>query len=233
MQHEPTFVPKPHAWGKLNVESPDTYYFLCDFIEMSDLKPGPQQFATEVARMHQASKSPTGHFGFYCNTVHGNLPLQTTWNPSWMSYFSQLVKGAMVLNKERNGDWKDLEQQVDKLLSHVVPELLGPLEADGRTVKPTLIHSNLWDGNIGLRLENGETCAYDSCVHYAHNEMEIAMWRTRSCKVLKNKAHVNAYLSRMGISEPIHQFEDRNRLYACCFALHASACNGGSYYREE
>lgn len=64
----PSFVPKPRAWGKLNVSSPDTYYFLSDFVEMSYLKPDPQQFATDVARMHQDSKSPTGNFGFYFNT---------------------------------------------------------------------------------------------------------------------------------------------------------------------
>ncbi|KAL8838170.1 MAG: hypothetical protein Q9176_005253 [Flavoplaca citrina] len=29
----PKFVPKPYTWGKLNVSKPDTYFFLCDFID--------------------------------------------------------------------------------------------------------------------------------------------------------------------------------------------------------
>lgn len=139
----------------------------------------------------------------------------------------------MKLNKERNGDWKDLEQRVDRLLTKVVPQLLGPLESDGRTVKPTLIHGDLWDGNIGVSLENGGTYAFDSSAHYAHNEMEIAIWRTRSCKVLSQKEYIDAYISRMGVSEPVDQFEDRIRPYTCYLALHASACHHGSYFREE
>ncbi|KAJ5657797.1 Fructosamine/Ketosamine-3-kinase [Penicillium longicatenatum] len=229
----PNFIPKPHAWGKFNISNPDTYYFLCDFIEMSNMTPDPVQFATNVVQLHQASKSPTGMFGFHINTCQGNLPQQTAWNPSWVDYYVQLVKGAMALNKERNGDWKDLEELIDRLITKVVPQVLGPLESDGRVVKPTLIHGNLWDGNIGISLETGGIYAYDACAHYAHNEMEVAIWRTRSCKILSKQVYLSSYVSQMGISEPIEQFEDRNRMYTCYMALHASACHNGSYFREE
>ncbi|MCJ1384890.1 hypothetical protein MMC17_008008 [Xylographa soralifera] len=78
----PTFVPKPYTWGKLNVSSPDTYYFLCDFIEMTSQNPDPVQLCTRLVEMHQASGSPTGEFGFHINTCQGNLSQQTAWNPS-------------------------------------------------------------------------------------------------------------------------------------------------------
>ncbi|KAK0517346.1 hypothetical protein JMJ35_000501 [Cladonia borealis] len=123
----------------------------------------------------------------------------------------------MQLNRERNGVWKNLEQVVDRRITHVVPQVLGPLEAEGRVVKPTLIHGDLWDGNIGTDLETGETYVFDTSVYYAHNEMEVAMWRGRLNKV-------------DGISEPAEQFDDRNRIY---HTLHESACHDGSSFQEE
>ncbi|KAJ5714850.1 Fructosamine/Ketosamine-3-kinase [Penicillium malachiteum] len=200
---------------------------------MSHSVPDPVCFASQVVQLHWASKSPMGVFGFHLKTCQGNLPQQTAWNSSWIDYFAQLIKGAMAPNKERNGDWKDLEQLIDRLITHVVPQVLGPLEANGQTVKPTLIHGNLWDENIGISLENGRIYAFDACSHYAHHEMEIAIWRTKSCKILRDKKYLDSYLSLMGISEPVEQFEDRNRIYTCYLALHASACHHGSYFRED
>ncbi|KAL8833637.1 MAG: hypothetical protein Q9170_004158 [Blastenia crenularia] len=229
----PNFVPKPYTWGKLNVSNPDTYYFLCDFIEMTNQNPDPPQLCTKLVEMHQVSVSPTGMFGFHVNTCQGNLAQQTAWNSSWLEYYIQLVRGAMRLNTEINGNWKNLEQCVDRLISHVVPQILGPLESDGRVVKPSLIHGDLWDGNIGTDFETGEIYVFDASVHYAHNEMEIAMWRGKFNKVISSKAYMNNYLSRMGISEPAEQFDDRNRIYSVYHTLHESACHNGSSFREE
>ncbi|KAF2810622.1 uncharacterized protein BDZ99DRAFT_519318 [Mytilinidion resinicola] len=164
----PDFVPKPHDWGKLNVSSPDTYFFLCDFIEMTSQNPDPIQLCTKLVQLHQA-----------------------------------------------------------------IPKILGPLEADGRIVKPCLIHGDLWDGNIGTDFETGEIYIFDASVYYAHNEMEIAMWRGTFNKVVTSKVYLNTYLARMGISEPAEQFDDRNRLYSCYMTLHESTCHNGSSFREQ
>ncbi|MCJ1384891.1 hypothetical protein MMC17_008009 [Xylographa soralifera] len=139
----------------------------------------------------------------------------------------------MQLNREINGTWKNLEQVVDRLITHVVPQVLGPLEAEGRAVKPTLIHGDLWDGNIGTDFKTGEIYVFDASVYYAHNKMEIGMWRGKFNKVVSSKVYLNSYLSRMGISEPTEQFDDRNRIYSCYMLLHESACHNGSSFREE
>ncbi|KAI9369764.1 Fructosamine kinase-domain-containing protein [Aspergillus egyptiacus] len=214
----PNFVPKPYTWGKLSVSSPDTYYFLCDFIDMINSNPDPIKLCTKLVQLHQASESPTGMFGFHINTCQGNLPQQTAWNPSWVDFYIQLVRGAMALNKEINGNYKNLEELVDRLITHVVPQVLGPLETDGRVVKPTLIHGDLWDGNIGTSLEDGEIYAFDA---------------TKFCKTMNSKIYLNTYLSRMGVSEPVEQFEDRHRIYSVYMTLHESAYHNGSSFREE
>ena len=37
----PDFVPTPHGWGKYNLGSPDTYFFLSDFVDMDTSPPEP------------------------------------------------------------------------------------------------------------------------------------------------------------------------------------------------
>jgi hypothetical protein len=32
----PDIVPKPHNWGTFQMEAPETYFFLCHFIDMTD-----------------------------------------------------------------------------------------------------------------------------------------------------------------------------------------------------
>ena len=229
----PGFVPKPYTWGKLNVSDPDMYYLLMDFIEMTNQNPDPIQLCTKLVGMHQASVSPTGMFGFHVVSCPGKLAQQTTWNPSWVDYYVQLLRGAMRLDTEINGKWKNLTQCVDRLISHVVPKVLGPLESNGRTVKPCLIHGNLWDGNIGTAFETGEVYVFAASAHYAHNEMEVAMWRGTVNKMVSSKVYLNNYLSRTGISEPAEQFDDRNRIYSVYHTLHESACEYGSSFREQ
>lgn len=51
------------------------------------------------------------------------------------------------------------------------------LEADGRSIKPCLIHGEIWEGNIETLKETGDMYRFDSGAYYAHNEMEIAGWR--------------------------------------------------------
>ena len=229
----PIFVPKPYTWGKLNVSNPDPNYLLSDFIEMTNQSPDPVQLCTKLVGVHQASISPTTMLGFHVNTCQGNLAQQTTWNSSWVDYYIQLVRGAMRLNTEIIGKWKNLEQCVDRLISHVVPQVPAPLESNGRVVKSCLIHGDLWEGNIGTDSETGEIYIFDASAHYAHNEMDIAMWRGTFNRVVSSKAYINNYLSKMGISEPVEQFGDRDRIYNIYHTLHESACHKGSSFWEE
>jgi protein-ribulosamine 3-kinase len=53
----PSFVPKPQAWGKFKLATPETYFFLCDFVEMSNDMPDPVAFCARVAELHRISVS--------------------------------------------------------------------------------------------------------------------------------------------------------------------------------
>lgn len=139
----PTLVPKPHAWGKLALESPPTYFFLCEFLNISDRLPDPAIVGARLAELHQRSVSPTGKFGFHIPTYDGKLPQDVDWDSSWSSCFSKLLAGIYRLDVEVNGPWKELQDVLDEVLSYVIPRLLGVLESGGRKIKPCLIHGDV------------------------------------------------------------------------------------------
>ncbi|OBT60773.1 hypothetical protein VE03_09746 [Pseudogymnoascus sp. 23342-1-I1] len=231
----PGFFPEPYAWGRFSQNiGQSTYFFLSNFIEMSNDIPDPTELCRNIAELHKRSVSPTGMFGFHTTTCQGNLPQATNfWDPSWESYFRKMLTNAMNLNTEINGPWKDLEEVTEKVKTIVLPKLLRPLESSGRSIKPSLIHGDLWDGNVGTSYKTGKIYAFDAGAYYAHHEMEVSMWRGEVNKVLRDKVYLKEYLSNIGASEPVDQFDDRNRLYNSYMTLHVSACHGGGFFRES
>ena len=83
----------------------------------------------------------------------------------------------MALDFETNGPWEELRKVEERTLSRVIPRLIGALEADGRSIKPCLIHADLWEGNTGTSYDTSEIFLFDAGAYYAHNEMEIGDWR--------------------------------------------------------
>jgi protein-ribulosamine 3-kinase len=227
----PSFVPKPLTWGKFKLSSPETYFFLCDFIDMDDRLPDPMQLCSRLAHLHRTSVSPTGKFGFHIPTCHGRYPQQVEWDSSWASFFAKLLADALRLDIEMNGRWKELERVSDRVLTRVIPRLLGVLQAEGREIKPCLIHGDLWEGNIGTAFDTGEILIFDSGAYYAHNEMEIGMWRCVRHRI-NAKIYTRQYLKEFPVSEPIEEWDDRNRLYCVKMNIIHSAHHKGDVVRD-
>ena len=216
-KYMPNMVPKPHFWGKFRLGNPDTYFFVSQFIDMNDRVPEPTQLCTKLAQLHRNSVSPTGKFGFHITTCQGRIPQASGgWEDSWTECFTKLLKHIMALDFETNGYWKDLDILEQRILSYVIPRLIGNLERDGRSVKPSLIHADLWEGNTGTSYENGDIYIFDSGAFYAHNEMEIGDWRCHYNKI-HNKVYTRTYLRHYGPSEPREEWDDRNRMYCIYF----------------
>jgi protein-ribulosamine 3-kinase len=209
----PTFIPKPHSWGKYRVESPETYFFLSQFIDMEDRAPNADQLCSKLAKLHRSSVSPTGKFGFHITTCQGRIPQAVAWESSWVTFFTKLLQHVADLDFKTNGYWKDLDTLEKRIFSDVIPRLIGNLEKDGRSVKPCLIHADLWEGNTGTTYETKEIYIFDSGAFYAHNEMEIGDWRCHYNK-MHSKVFTRTYLGYYGPSEPKEEWDDRNRMYS-------------------
>ncbi len=178
----PVAIPKPLAGGKFETGSPETYFFLCEFVELSNQIPDPDELCVRVIELHRNSISPTGKFGFHMRTCNGRTPQAIEWDSSWTSFFTKFMVHVMAEDFKTNGSWPELEQVEEGIVSRVISRLIGALETDGRSVKPCLIHGDLWEGNISTSFKTGGI-SFDAGSYYAHNELEIGDLRCPYNKV--------------------------------------------------
>ena len=167
----PDFAPRPIAWGTYT-SIPNTHFFLCDYKKMIDEMPDPHKFASRLAALHQNSASPNGKFGFHVTNYSGNLPQMNEWEASWEVYFAKCLRKALDLEREAKGDDPEFQVLVPVIFEKVIPRLLRPLESEGRSIKPSLVHGDLWYANSGIDVDSGEPLIFDACCFYAHNECE-------------------------------------------------------------
>jgi protein-ribulosamine 3-kinase len=232
----PMFVTEPYCWGAYESD-PDSYFIMTQFREIIGQPPEPVAFTKGLARMHGLSKSPTGKFGFHVTTCRAIIEhLTDLWEESWETLYSKQLMYLMKLDREKNGEWPEFHRVCALLLEHVLPRLLRPLQSDGRSIKPCLVHGDLWEENSATDPTTGEPFLFDPCSFYAHNEYELGNWRALRHR-LSDPAYVNAYKSHFPPSEPgelnppvsdIHSltwpllaedWDDRNLLYSLRFDL--------------
>lgn len=206
----PDFAPKPIAWGTYQ-STPNTHFFLCDYRDMIEEMPDPHKFTARLAALHQNSKSPNGKFGFHVTTYSGNLPQMNEWEDSWETYFAKNMRLALDLEIKAKGYDPEFDVLVPTLFDKVIPRLLRPLESEGRSVKPSLVHGDLWYANSGIDLATDESLVFDACCFYAHNEYEFGQWRPVCNRF--GAEYLAAYHSYVQISAPEEDYDGRLDLY--------------------
>ncbi len=226
----PSIAPQPRGYGKCRDE--EAHFFLCDYLDINHDLPDPVRLGETLAEMHSKSESPTGKFGFHCTTFDGKLPLTTTWDSDWTAFFTRLLLDVYHLDVEVNQPWEPLDAAIKTTVEKVIPRLLNPLTADGRTIKPTLIHGDLWESNIGTDVRTGDIYIYDACAYYAHHEKELGIWRCEHHNLF-SEDYRNEYCINLPPSEPQEEFDDRNRLYSIETLLINSAHFPGSVTRAR
>ncbi|OGM41991.1 hypothetical protein ABOM_009497 [Aspergillus bombycis] len=188
---------------------------------MTHEMPDPHKFAARLAAVHQNSTSPTGKFGFHTTTYSGNLPQINEWEDSWEVFFTKNMKMALDLEIKAKGPDPELDHLIPILFDKVIPRLLRPLESDGRSVKPSLVHGDLWYGNSGIDVPTGESLVFDACSFYAHNEYEFGQWRPVCNRF--GEEYLAAYHSYVQKSASEEDYDGRLDLYKLRFNTQVSA----------
>ncbi|XP_060064709.1 ketosamine-3-kinase-like [Ylistrum balloti] len=121
----------------------------------------------EMAEGFVGKKSQyVSEFGFDLTTCCGFLPQDNTWEKSWVTFYArkldfQLNKIEKEYNdKEARELWSTLQLKLPKFFQ-------------GLTIKPALMHGDLWGGNVGEL----ESCpvVFDPASFYGHSEFELAI----------------------------------------------------------
>lgn len=192
--------------------------------------PDPMRLARRTLQLH-SQVSPNGMFGFSVSTFDGIAPHPDGWEQSWCVFFTRLLRKSVEVDAQANGIWPELSVAAEQLLTFVVPKLLNVLQEGPDPIKPRLIHGDLWGGNIGEDKETRELIFFDAGSFYAHNEMELGMWRRYGIQNL-GQEYLDEYKRIFPPSEPQDEFNDRNRLYSIKFDLNMSAGNPGETARD-
>lgn len=229
----PDFIPEPFGFGRYKVQNPATYFYLSEFVDMDvTTAPEPMVFTSRLAELHKTSQSPTGKFGYHVTTCDGKMTHTVEWEESWAGFYEKLLRNVCELDLETNGPWPELERATEQVATKVIPRLLGILQAENRHIKPSIIHGDLWEGNMGINMETGDTILFDAGSYYAHNEMELGHWRCEFSSVFRSKVYTRHYLRNYPAAEPVDEFDDRNRLYSIKGAINYAAGHPGSPLRK-
>jgi len=198
----PGFIPEPYGWGHYSQDGKECYFLLEEFRLVGEQPPDPLRFIAKLAQLHKRSISPTGKFGFHTTTCHGKVPQMTDqWSDSWSEVYQKHLGYMVKQDQEQNGLWLEFKVLCDITLEHVIPRLLEPLQSDGRSIKPCLVHGDLWDENTTTDMRTGEPFIFDPGSLWAHNEYETGNWRAVRHR-LSNKSYVRGYKSHFPASEP-------------------------------
>ena len=214
-------APKPLAWGTFESDSA-THFFLCEFIDLIEEVPDIVDFCEEVAELHRrsAGQSPGNGFGFEVVTCNGRVPQHVTWSASWEIFYTESLKQLFQQEAEVHGPCEEFDELLPIFYDRVCPRLLRPLETDGNTIEPILIHGDLWDGNVGVDAKTGLPVIFDASALWAHNEYEHHIWRGVRYKI--TRAFRREYFNYFPISPPEDDWDDRNLLYSVSADLHDS-----------
>lgn len=167
------FLPKPYGFGQYKAPDPPTYFYLSEFVDMDvTTAPDPAEFTKRLAQMHRLSHPPTGKFGFSTQTCDGQVAHTVDWQDKWSDFYRNLLVGVCEKDVETNGPWPEMELATKQVADVIIPHLLGPLQENGRTLKPCIIHGDLWEGNMGINMETGDSLLFDVGSYFAHNESE-------------------------------------------------------------
>ncbi|KAM0287281.1 hypothetical protein ACHAQH_000595 [Verticillium albo-atrum] len=207
----PSLVPKPVAWGSYE-EQPDVHFFLCEFRAMSEGVPSIESFPRRMAQLHQSATSPDGRFGFFEPTCHGHTPIDHGWHETWEGYFASTTRRLLQMEQDVQGPNQGIPDLAEPFFSKVIPRLLRPLETDGWSIRPSLIHGDLWHGNTATDANTQEPIIFDAASSYAHNEYELGVWRQPWNDL--GKEHRARYHEFFPPSSPVEDCDDRNALYA-------------------
>lgn len=168
-QHIPDNVVVPIAHGTLKSDDSKSF-FLAAFRDFGDKIPDATKLVDVLKVLHTSAISPTGKFGFHVTTFNGFVPLVNDWCESWEEYYSRQLRSDVVWEQSVRGEDADFNEVAERFFAKVIPRLLRPLQTGGRSIKPVLVHGDLWHGNVGIDEDTGQLILFDSCCCYAHNE---------------------------------------------------------------
>jgi protein-ribulosamine 3-kinase len=123
-----------------------------------------EHFGTGLANLHLSTSEK---FGLDQSNYIGSLVQQNHKSENWIDFFVQQRLNSQIRLATENNLIGKIERNKFEQLFNKLPSLL-PNE------KPSLIHGDLWSGNL-MTDEHGLPCLIDPAVYFGHREADLAM----------------------------------------------------------
>ena len=243
----PSICPGPIIYGNLK-DSPGIF-LLTEFVDVSarpsaQNRTQPLSFARKLAKLHLASpntdrSSRDRPFGFHVETCAGPIPQRNDWTSSWSEFYAnnRLRHVAMMVAARHHGE-DLLVKQVERVAVEVVPKLLDDAHLnEGKGIKPSLVHGDLWSGNKARGViydadghhDGIQDYVFDASCCYAHSEYELGLMRMFGGF---SAGFFSEYHKLVPKTAPVAEYEDRMLLYQLYHWLINYAISGGGFKDE-
>ena len=211
INHENLIVPEIISYLEIN----DVELLLMEWINMNNND--QQKLGIGLGEMHlESNKFNPQHFGFPIHGYIGTTNQIKGWEKSWVKCFINLRIEPQLANLEKNFLDMDIK---NKLKSKIA------LELNKHEPFISLVHGDLWSGNIGVnQIDKG--VIFDPACWWADCEVDIAM--TRLFGSFKNEFYENYHK----IIPTKKGFEKREIIYNFYHILNHANMFGGGYLNQ-
>lgn len=208
-------VPEVFETGKLS--NVNASFILMEKLQMQSVF-GMSQLGSAIAKLHLATpvlpEASAGKFGFQIDNTIGSTPQPNGWMDDWVDFYRERRLRHQAL---LTGD-SEIIKMTDKLCENL-DSFFDDIRND---IKPSLIHGDLWSGNISGC--DGDVVIFDPASYYAHHEADFGMsW----CASLTPKF----WESYRKLIPEAPGFRKRQPLYQLYHYMNHLNLFGGGYYR--
>ena len=137
-----------------------------------------RRLGRELAALHRCPGGG-GRYGWHCDNVIGSLPQPNRWTPDWGEFWAELRIRPLARELHTRGTLTARQLATVDGAAARVGALLNPAaRADG----PSLLHGDLWSGNVLFARRKGgrrgaDPVLIDPAVYVGHREVDLAMSR--------------------------------------------------------
>ncbi|QGU33630.1 fructosamine kinase family protein [Thermochromatium tepidum] len=152
-------VPEPICVGLAG----DTSFLAMERLDLSG-RLDSERAGRQLAQLHRATAE---RFGWHRDNTIGSTHQLNTPHDDWVSFWRECRLGPQLKLAAANGYRGRLQSDGERLLSRLETLI-------GHHPPPSLLHGDLWGGNIGATPE-GEPVIFDPAVYHGDREADLAM----------------------------------------------------------
>ena len=162
-------IPQVVGYGEVGGGEPG--WLALEFIPQGSPAPGyGEALGRGLAALHGAGGGEAGGYGWEESNYIGALPQSNTSHPVWGEFWRDERIFPQVERAREAGYFPGRESGELDMLLEALPGILGDANDDG----PSLLHGDLWNGNV-YPGPAGEPVLIDPSVYRGHREVDLAM----------------------------------------------------------